>query len=160
MKKGEEVECVVLSVDQDKKRIALGLKQLTPDPWSQDIPARYHIGDSFPGTVTKITNFGVFVQLEEGLEGLLHVSELADHKVENPADVVKISQKVEVRVIKIDPDARKIGLPLIQTHFDEEQAEIQGQYTEPDPQPALGARADESGVAPVGADEPMSDDAE
>ncbi len=118
VKKGEDIECVVLSVDQEKKRIALGLKQLSADPWSQDIPARYHIGDSVPGTVTKITNFGVFVALEEGLEGLLHVSELADHKVDNPEDVVKIGQRVEVRVIKIDPDERKIGLTLIQTHFE------------------------------------------
>jgi small subunit ribosomal protein S1 len=117
VKKGDEVECVVLSVDQEKKRIALGLKQLTPDPWAQDIPARFHIGDSVPGTVTKITNFGVFVALEEGLEGLLHISELADHKVENPEDVVKMGQRVEVRVIKIDSDERKIGLTLIQASF-------------------------------------------
>jgi small subunit ribosomal protein S1 len=89
LKKGEEIECVVLKVDQEKKRIALGLKQLQPDPWTQDIPTRFHIGDSVPGTVTKITNFGVFVELEQGLEGLLHVSELADHKVDNPEDVVK-----------------------------------------------------------------------
>ncbi|MCA8942376.1 MAG: 30S ribosomal protein S1 [Planctomycetes bacterium] len=121
VKKGEEVECVVLSVDQDKKRIALGLKQLQADPWATDIPARYHIGDSVPGVVTKITNFGVFVELESGLEGLLHVSELADHKVENPEEVVKSGQRVEVRIIKIDPDERKIGLTLIQTHFDGEQ---------------------------------------
>ncbi|MGK0205901.1 MAG: small subunit ribosomal protein S1, partial [Planctomycetota bacterium] len=111
--------CVVLSVDQEKKRIALGLKQLQADPWSGDIPARYHIGDSVPGTVTKITNFGVFVELEQGLEGLLHISELADHKVENPEDVVKVGQRVEVRVIKIDTDERKIGLTLIQAHFEE-----------------------------------------
>ncbi len=141
VKKGEEVECVVLSVDQEKKRIALGLKQLQADPWSQDIPARYHIGDSVPGTVTKITNFGVFVELEQGLEGLLHVSELADHKVDNPEDVVKIGQKVEVRVIKIDPDERKIGLTLIQTHFDEAEAAEARSYAEPEAQPQLGALA-------------------
>ena len=121
VKKGDEIECVVLSVDQEKKRIALGLKQLSTDPWASDIPARYHIGDSVPGTVTKITNFGVFVELEAGLEGLLHISELADHKVENPEDVVKPGQRVEVRVIKIDPDERKIGLTLIQAHFDVEE---------------------------------------
>ena len=126
VKKGDEIECVVLSVDQEKKRIALGLKQLTPDPWAQDIPARYHIGDSVPGTVTKITNFGVFVELEEGLEGLLHISELADHKVENPEEVVKVGQRVEVRIIKIDPEERKIGLTLIQASFstDEETAAV------------------------------------
>ncbi len=122
VKKGEEIECVVLSVDQEKKRIALGLKQLATDPWQNDIPARYHIGDSVPGTVTKITNFGVFVALEEGLEGLLHISELADHKVDNPEDVVKAGQRVEVRVIKIDPEERKIGLTLINPHFDTEEA--------------------------------------
>jgi small subunit ribosomal protein S1 len=148
VKKGEEIECVVLSVDQEKKRIALGLKQLQQDPWQGDIPARYHIGDSVPGTVTKITNFGVFVELEMGLEGLLHISELADHKVDNPEDVVKVGQRVEVRIIKIDPDERKIGLTLIQAHFEE------GEETEAAPQkeaaerpapaaPALGSLADQ-----------------
>ncbi|GDY01629.1 30S ribosomal protein S1 [Planctomycetota bacterium] len=122
VKKGDDVECVVLSVDQEKKRIALGLKQLQLDPWQGDIPARYHIGDSVPGTVTKITNFGVFVELEMGLEGLLHISELADHKVDNPEEVVKVGQKVEVRIIKIDSDERKIGLTLIQAHFEGEAA--------------------------------------
>lgn len=141
VKKGEEVECVVLSVDQEKKRIALGLKQLQADPWTSDIPARYHIGDSVPGTVTKITNFGVFVELEAGLEGLLHVSELADHKVDNPEDVVKIGQKVEVRIIKIDSDERKIGLTLIQTHFEEGESGEASTYSEPEPAPAFGALA-------------------
>jgi small subunit ribosomal protein S1 len=120
VKKNEEVECVVLSVDQEKKRIALGLKQLSDDPWASDIPARYHIGDSVPGNVTKITNFGVFVELEPGLEGLLHISELADHKVDNPEEIVKVGQRVEVRIIKIDAEERKIGLTLIQAHFDTE----------------------------------------
>ena len=150
VKKGDEIECVVLSVDQEKKRIALGLKQLQADPWSGDIPARYHIGDSVPGTVTKITNFGVFVELEQGLEGLLHISELADHKVENPEDVVKVGQRVEVRVIKIDTDERKIGLTLIQTHF-EEGAESSGPApttAESQPEaraamPVLGSLADQ-----------------
>jgi len=130
VKKGDEIETVVLSVDQEKKRIALGLKQLQPDPWTTDIPARYHIGDSVPGTVTKITNFGVFVALEEGLEGLLHISELADHKVESPEEVVQVGQKVEVRVIKIDPDERKIGLTLIQTVGDAEGDEEAGEPRE------------------------------
>ncbi len=141
VKKGEEIECVVLSVDQEKKRIALGLKQLQPDPWTGDIPARYHIGDSVPGTVTKITNFGVFVELEPGLEGLLHISELADHKVENPEDVVKVGQRVEVRVIKMDPEERKIGLTLIQAHFDVE-GEAEAAVTAPPPSPQLGTLAD------------------
>jgi small subunit ribosomal protein S1 len=145
VKKGEEVECVVLSVDQEKKRIALGLKQLQQDPWAGDIPARFHIGDSVPGTVTKITNFGVFVELEPGLEGLLHISELADHKVDNPEEVVKVGQRVEVRIIKIDSDERKIGLTLIQAHFEGE-AEAAAPQKEPQPErreqsPAIGSLA-------------------
>ena len=84
LNKGDKVKCVVLSVDQEKQRIALGLKQMANDPWEGDIPGRYHPGDVVKGKVTKITNFGVFVELEPGLEGLLHISELADHKVESP----------------------------------------------------------------------------
>jgi len=87
IEKGQEIECQVLAVDQDKKRIALGLKQLRKDPWETDIPSRYQPGDMVKGKVTKLTNFGVFVELEPGLEGLLHISELADHKVENPEDM-------------------------------------------------------------------------
>ena len=110
-----------------------------------DIPARYHIGDSVPGTVTKITNFGVFVELEQGLEGLLHISELADHKVDNPEEVVKVGQKVEVRIIKIDSDERKIGLTLIQAHFEEQSEGDAGtaRETEAPKSPALGSLADQ-----------------
>jgi small subunit ribosomal protein S1 len=143
VKKGDEVECVVLSVDQEKKRIALGLKQLQADPWSGDIPARYHIGDSVPGSVTKITNFGVFVELEPGLEGLLHISELADHKVENPEEIVKAGQRVEVRVIKIDPSERKIGLTLISADFDTEAGAAPPDKGQRPVQPQLGALADQ-----------------
>jgi small subunit ribosomal protein S1 len=146
VKKGEEIECVVLSVDQEKKRIALGLKQLQADPWSGDIPARYHIGDSVPGTVTKITNFGVFVELEQGLEGLLHISELADHKVDNPEEVVKVGQRVEVRIIKIDTEERKIGLTLIQAHFETETEEAAAPVKEQPERregPQIGSLADQ-----------------
>src|SRR5262249_15312300 len=84
VQKGDKVTCVVLNVDQDRKRIALGLKQMATDPWEGDIPGRFHPGEIKKGKVTKLTNFGVFVELEPGLEGLLHISELADHKVESP----------------------------------------------------------------------------
>ena len=92
VEKGQELECRVLSVDQDRRRIALGLKQMTDDPWATDIPGKYQPGQIVKGPVTKITNFGVFVGLEDGLEGLLHISELADHKVENPEEVVKVGE--------------------------------------------------------------------
>ena len=108
--KGQEVECKVLSVDQQRRRIALGLKQMADDPWSTDIPKRYKAGDVVKGTVTKITNFGVFVGLEDGLEGLLHISELSEDKVENAEDFVKVGDPLEVKILRVDTDERKIGL--------------------------------------------------
>jgi small subunit ribosomal protein S1 len=110
VEKGQEVECKVVSVDQERRRIALGLKQLDDDPWATDIPNRYQPGQLVKGKVTKITNFGVFVGLEDGLEGLLHISELADHKVENPEDVVKVGDDIEVKILRVDAEERKIGL--------------------------------------------------
>jgi len=108
--KGEVIKCVVLSVDQDKQRIALGLKQLTEDPWLRAVPDRYIPGMIVQGKVTKITNFGVFVELEQDLEGLLHVSELADHKVEDPHQEVQIGQDLEVKILRVDTGERKIAL--------------------------------------------------
>lgn len=110
LQKGEKVTCQVLSVDQERKRIALGLKQLQNDPWSTTIPEKYAPGAVVTGTVTKLTNFGVFVELEPSLEGLLHISELADKKVENPEEVVKVGDAIEVRILRVDINDRKIGL--------------------------------------------------
>jgi small subunit ribosomal protein S1 len=112
LKKGEEVQAVVLSVDQEKQRIALGLKQMQEDPWQSVIPANYRPGMVVKGHVTKIANFGVFVELEQGLEGLLHISEIADQKVEKPEDIVKVGQEVDVKILRVDSDERKIGLSL------------------------------------------------
>ncbi len=108
--KGEKVKCVVLSVDQDRKRIALGLKQMASDPWEGDIPGRYHPGDLKKGKVTKLSNFGVFVELEPGLEGLLHISELPEDKVESPKEVVKVGDEIHVKILWVDAADRKIGL--------------------------------------------------
>jgi small subunit ribosomal protein S1 len=108
--KGDKVTCVVLNVDQERKRIALGLKQMNNDPWEGDIPGRYKPGEIKKGKVTKLANFGVFVEIEPGLEGLLHISELADHKVESPEDVVKVGDEIEVKVLRVDAADRKIGL--------------------------------------------------
>ena len=110
LEKGQRVSCQVLNVDQERKRIALGLKQLREDPWETDIPDRYHPGDVVKGKVTKLTNFGVFVELEPGLEGLLHISELADHKVDSPEEVVKVGDEIEVKILRVDRSERKIGL--------------------------------------------------
>lgn len=110
LQKGQTVKCVVLAVDQERKRVALGMKQLSSDPWETDIPERYKQNQVVQGKVTKITNFGVFIELEPGLEGLLHVSELADDKVDSPENVVKVGDTIDVKVLKIDREERKIGL--------------------------------------------------
>ncbi|MCL6505213.1 MAG: 30S ribosomal protein S1 [Pirellulales bacterium] len=110
LEKGQKIECRVLSVDQQRRRIALGLKQLNEDPWTSDIPNRYQPGQIVKGKVTKLTSFGVFVGLENGVEGLLHISELADHKVENPEEVVKVGDEIEVKILRVDVEERKIGL--------------------------------------------------
>ncbi|HKI19075.1 MAG TPA: S1 RNA-binding domain-containing protein, partial [Isosphaeraceae bacterium] len=110
LEKAQRITCQVLNVDQDRKRIALGLKQLKDDPWETDIPGRYEPGDVVKGKVTKLTNFGVFVELEPGLEGLLHISELADHKVDSPEEVVKVGDEIEVKILRVDRGERKIGL--------------------------------------------------
>jgi small subunit ribosomal protein S1 len=120
VEKGQELECKVLSVDQERRRIALGLKQLDEDPWSTDIPNRYQQGQLVKGKVTKITNFGVFVGLEDGLEGLLHISELSDQKVENPQDVVNVGDEIEVKVLRVDTEERKIGLSRKRVEWAEE----------------------------------------
>lgn len=125
LKKGDSVRCQVLSVDEERKRIALGLKQLENDPWETDIPSRYQPGEIVHGKVTKITNFGVFVELEPELEGLLHISELADHKVENPEDVVKVDEDIEVRILRVDTSDRKIGLSRKLSADEVEEAEEQ-----------------------------------
>ena len=118
--KGQEVTCKVLSVDKKNHRIALGLKQLEEDPWERRIPEKYQSGQLVQGTVSKVTNFGVFVTLEDDLEGLLHVSELADRKVENPEEVVKVGDEIEVRVLRVDIDDRKIGLSRKRAEWSEE----------------------------------------
>ncbi|HOK95295.1 MAG TPA: 30S ribosomal protein S1 [Anaerohalosphaeraceae bacterium] len=112
LQKGQEVKCVVLEVDEEKHRVSLGVKQLTEDPWIRAIPEKYIPGQIVKGVVTKLTNFGVFVELEPDLEGLLHISELSDSKVDSPQDVVKIGDVLEVKILRVDTDSRKIGLSL------------------------------------------------
>ncbi len=147
VEKGQEIECRVLSVDQDRRRIALGLKQMVDDPWATDIPGKYQPGQIVKGPVTKITNFGVFIGLENGLEGLLHISELADHKVENPEDVVKVGEVIEVKVLRVDAEERKIGLSRKRVEWAEEaEAEGGGHAAErPDTAELKGGVGDSSG---------------
>jgi small subunit ribosomal protein S1 len=125
LKKSDTVRAVVLSVDQEKQRIALGLKQMQEDPWVTVIPANYRPGMVVKGHVTKIANFGVFVELEPGLEGLLHISEISDQKIEKPEEALKIGQELDVKILRVDSDERKIGLSLKRAQWaqDEEKKE-------------------------------------
>ena len=112
LRKGDKVEAIVLNVSEDKKRVALGMKQLVEDPWQHDIPSRYKAGDVVKGAVTKLTSFGAFVELEPHLEGLLHISEMSEKKIEKPEDAVQVGQELELTILRVDSEARKIGLSL------------------------------------------------
>jgi len=132
LQKGQEVKCIVLEVNEEKRRVSLGIKQMTEDPWIRAIPDKYIPGHIIKGKVAKLTNFGAFVELEPELEGLLHISELADHKIDKPQDIVKVGDEVEVKILKVDTDARKIGLSLRRVKWAaEEQAAETGQQRAP-----------------------------
>jgi len=110
-KKGQEVEAVVLNIDRRNERFSLGIKQLTPDPW-KEAARRYRKGEVVTGKVTNVTDFGAFVELEEGIEGLVHVSEISREKVEKPSDLLKVGDTVTTLVLHVDPGERRIGLSM------------------------------------------------
>jgi small subunit ribosomal protein S1 len=110
-KKGDEVEAVVLNIDVENERFSLGIKQLQQDPWDT-LSERTPVGSRVMGKVTKVADFGAFVEIEEGIEGLVHVSELRDERVENPRDVVKEGDDIEVKIIDIDTPDRKVALSV------------------------------------------------
>ena len=110
---GDEVDVYVLSIDPDTKKIALSLKKAQPDPWSQ-IDQKYRVGDLVEGTITKLAKFGAFAKIDDGIEGLIHLSELSEQPVENGKDVVSEGQRLSLRVININPTRRRLGLSLRQ----------------------------------------------
>jgi len=112
LKKGDDVEAVVLHVDRAARRISLGVKQTQPDPWKTVVPETYRVGMDVIGKVVRITDFGAFVELPDGIEGLLHVSELSEGRVNKPEDVVKPDEELTLKIIKLDTDDRKLGLSL------------------------------------------------
>jgi small subunit ribosomal protein S1 len=123
-KKGQEVEAVVLSIDPKNERFSLGVRQLTPDPW-RDVARRYRRGEVVTGKVTNVTDFGAFIELEEGIEGLVHVSEISREKIEKPSDVLKVKDTVSAIVLHIDPHERRIGLSMKGVAEKVEKAEIE-----------------------------------
>src|SRR5215217_6096022 len=108
---GEEVEVKVLEVDRDRERISLGLKQTRKDPW-QEIVERVNVGEQIHGRVTKLVSFGAFVEVAEGVEGLIHISELAEHHVETPDEIVRSGDEVDARIIDVDAKRRRLSLSL------------------------------------------------
>ena len=108
---GEEIEAVVLNIDVENERFSLGVKQLEPDPW-ETIPKRYPPGKVVEADITKITDFGAFAEIEDGIEGLIHISELADERVEDPKEIVDEGETHKVEIISVDPQERKIALSL------------------------------------------------
>ena len=112
---GQQVETYVLGVNPEEGRIALSLKRLRPNPWS-DVESRYYIGQLVDGEVTNVVSFGAFVRLEEGLEGLIHISELAEGSFLHPRNVVREGDMVRVRVLSIDGANQRLGLSLRQAH--------------------------------------------
>jgi small subunit ribosomal protein S1 len=120
LKKSDEVEAVVLDIDKVNQRISLGIKQLDSDPW-KEIDQKYKIGDLVHGKVTKLASFGAFIQLQDDIDGLVHISQLSEEHVAKVKDVLKVGQEVEARVIKVDKAERRIGLSIKAAHYSDEE---------------------------------------
>jgi len=121
---GEKIKVMVLNVDQERKRIGLSLRRLLPEPW-ETVPDRYEVGQVVRGTVTKLVHFGAFARLEDDtIEGLIHISELTERRINHPSEVVAEKQELELRIIRIDTDKRRMGLSLKQVAPEEESVEF------------------------------------
>jgi small subunit ribosomal protein S1 len=120
IKKGDDVEAVVLEVDKANQRIAVGMKQLTPDPW-EGIDQIYKVGDLVTGNVTKLASFGAFVGLQHEIDGLVHISQISEERIDKIKNVLKVGQEVTARVIKIDRSDRRIGLSIKAANYSNEQ---------------------------------------
>lgn len=121
LKEGDEVEVVVLQIDASERRVSLGLKQTQPDPWDT-VPEKYKVGSVVRGQIVNLTSFGAFTKLEEGIDGLIHISEIADRRIERPEEVVSVGDELDVKVINLDPKGRRIGLSLKAAIADQERA--------------------------------------
>lgn len=122
LKKNEDIEAQVIGIDKQNQRISLGIKQLANDPWSE-IETRYKTGDLVKGTVTKVASFGAFIQLADEIDGLVHISQISEDRVNKVKDVLKVGQEVEARVIKVDRAERRIGLSIKAANYSDEQLE-------------------------------------
>jgi small subunit ribosomal protein S1 len=124
LKKGQTVEAIVLEVDSGNQRMSLGVKQLETDPW-REIDKHYRMGDLVKGKVVKLASFGAFIELPDKLEGLVHISQIREEHIDKLKDVLKVGEEVNARVIKIDPQERRIGLSLKAANYSMEQLEAE-----------------------------------
>jgi small subunit ribosomal protein S1 len=120
-KKGDVVQAIVLDIEKESERFSLGIKQLQDDPW-KTVAERYEVGKEITGTVTNLTDFGIFVELEEGIEGLVHVSEISKEKIKTPVGKYNIGEVITARVMNINSDERRIGLSIKRMEIDDEQS--------------------------------------
>ena len=120
-KKGDVVQAIVLDIEKDNERFSLGIKQLQDDPW-QTVDERYQVGKEITGTVTNLTDFGIFVELEEGIEGLVHISEISKEKIKSPMENFKVGDVITARVMNINTEERRIGLSIKRLEIEDEQS--------------------------------------
>jgi small subunit ribosomal protein S1 len=120
-KKGDVVQAIVLDIEKESERFSLGIKQLQDDPW-KTVAERYQVGKEITGTVTNLTDFGIFVELEEGIEGLVHVSEISKEKIKTPVGIYNINDVITARVMNINSDERRIGLSIKRMEIEDEQS--------------------------------------
>ena len=123
-KKGDELEAVVLGIDVENERVSLGVKQLTPDPW-HTVAERYPLNTRVHGRVSSVADFGVFVEIEEGIEGLIHISQLSNERVDKPSSLYKVGDELDALVVQLDPKERRIGLSIKALKQHEEREEMQ-----------------------------------
>ena len=147
LEKGKEVEAIVLDVNPKEQRISLGLKQASQDPWSE-IAAKYKVGLLVKGKVSKIASFGAFVELEDGVDGLVHISQISDQRVDKVKDALQVGQEVEARVVKVDRNERRIGLSIRAVNMTED--EIKALEAEAAAEPAEGASSAAAGGESLG----------
>ncbi|HHI97220.1 MAG TPA: 30S ribosomal protein S1 [Thermodesulfatator atlanticus] len=124
-KPGDTIRAVILKIDREKEKLALGVKQLTPDPW-ESVPEKYPVGSTVSGKISNVTDFGIFVELEPGVEGLIHVSEISNKKIKTPVGMFEPGQEIKAKVVKVEPQARRIGLSIKKLKEEEEKK----QYSE------------------------------
>jgi small subunit ribosomal protein S1 len=152
LKVGQEVEVYVVGIDRDNRKIALSLKRLQAEPWAE-VADKYQVGQTVAGTVTKLATFGAFAEIEPGIEGLIHISELSDERITHPKQVVREGEQLQLKIIRVDPSRHRLGLSLRQVEYQEEEEGEVADATGDETADATEDTTADSTAAPVG-DEP------